>query len=366
MTQLATRDKGNGTSLTTAPTQSARRHENYTLKEVKEMAVDLAKSGMFFGVTSPEQAFVLLLLCQADGLHPIEAIRRYHVIKNRPAMRADAIQADFQADGGRIRWITSNAEVCEAQFTHPKYQTEPFTIRMEMRTFVENKVAMSYDRERKQWSLKDNWGNWPDAMLRARVASAGVRAIHPGVVVGVSSVDELEDIEAIERPRPAQIINAEFHAEAARAIAEVDTVVPGWGASIPDTRPYHLVATEGVASVNQSVAEAWGDFPSKPADLDAREVHKLIASKAVNLGHAVGPLPTKMSAGIAFVSKVYQSHRQWVRSELAELCREYADETRVALEGEAVKPEDVSQEPSDDGQGASDGDDDDLTGGVPI
>ena len=62
---------------------------------------------------------ILAMLCDAEGLHPMMAIRRYHIIEGRPTLRADAMQADFQRSGGRIRWEQSDAEVCRAVFVHP-------------------------------------------------------------------------------------------------------------------------------------------------------------------------------------------------------------------------------------------------------
>ena len=46
---------------------------------------------------------------------------------------------------------------------------------------------------------KDNWKNYPRAMLRARVVSEGIRTVFPGVVLGVYTPEEVQDI-----PNPPQ------------------------------------------------------------------------------------------------------------------------------------------------------------------
>jgi hypothetical protein len=51
------------------------------------MAVSVARSGLF-GVKTPDQAMALMLIAQAEGLHPAIAARDYHVINGRPAPRA--------------------------------------------------------------------------------------------------------------------------------------------------------------------------------------------------------------------------------------------------------------------------------------
>lgn len=50
---------------------------DYSLAEIEKMGQYVAKSGLF-GVNKPEQAIALLLLAQAEGLHPMEAVKKYH------------------------------------------------------------------------------------------------------------------------------------------------------------------------------------------------------------------------------------------------------------------------------------------------
>jgi hypothetical protein len=157
----------------------------YGVADIDAMAQQVAKSRMF-GMDA-SQAFTLMLLCQAKGLHPIQAVERYHVIQGRPAMKADAILADFQARGGVVDWRTSTDTECEAVFAHPscpKGFASRFTIA---------------DAKRAKLAGKDNWANYPAAMLRARVISQGVRACLPGVVSGIYTQEEVQDFA----PSPA-------------------------------------------------------------------------------------------------------------------------------------------------------------------
>ena len=66
--------------------------------DIEQMGVVAAKSNLF-GFKNPEEAMSLMILCQAEGMHPGIAMRDYHVIQGRPALKADAMLARFQQAG---------------------------------------------------------------------------------------------------------------------------------------------------------------------------------------------------------------------------------------------------------------------------
>ena len=156
------------------------------MSEMKELAHAVAASRMY-GMQSPEQALVLMSLCRSKGLDPIEAVERYHIIEGRPSMRADAMQSEFMRQGGRIKWLRSDAEVCSAVFMHPEFCPDGFEVAV---TFAElNASGVTAGK----YGIKDNWKKFPRQMLRARVISEGVRAVMPSVVVGVYTPEEVQD-----------------------------------------------------------------------------------------------------------------------------------------------------------------------------
>lgn len=151
------------------------------INELQTMATAACKSGLF-QMPSPEAALTLMLLCQAEGLHPIQAMRQYHIIKGRPAMRADAMQAAFQNAGGKIQWIERSDTKCSAEFSHPAGGTCVITWSIETA---------------KQAGLTGNptWQKFPRAMLSARVVSEGIRAVYPAVVCGLYTPEEVQDFD---------------------------------------------------------------------------------------------------------------------------------------------------------------------------
>lgn len=159
--------------------------------DIERMATAVAKSGLF-GIKTPEQGVALMLIAQAEGMHPAIAARDYHVIQGRPALKADAMLARFQSSGGKVVWkVYEDAEVT-GEFSHPQGGTVTITW-----TFAQaTKIGLTG---------KDNWRNYPRAMLRARVISEGIRTVYPGCVVGVYTPEEVEDFKDDKPVKPAKV-----------------------------------------------------------------------------------------------------------------------------------------------------------------
>jgi hypothetical protein len=144
----------------------------------------MAKSNLFG--KSPDQMIALMLIAQAEGIHPAMAAQEYDIIQGRPALKSQSALARFQAAGGRIIWTRRDNQACEAEFSHPQGGT----------------VAVSWTIERaKQMGLadKDNWRKQPGIMLQWRCVAEGVRACYPACLNRLYLVEEVMDFE----PAPA-------------------------------------------------------------------------------------------------------------------------------------------------------------------
>jgi hypothetical protein len=168
----------------------------FSVDDVTRMAESVARSGLFPGVSNPASAFSLMMLCQSEGLHPMQALKRYHIIEGRPTMRADAIQAEFQRSGGRIQWLRYDREEARAIFSHPQHAPDGVELAVTFDEF--HKTGMVTGK----YGLKDNWKHHPDSMLRARLISKGVRMVHPGIVSGVYTPEEASDFGGAEMVLP--------------------------------------------------------------------------------------------------------------------------------------------------------------------
>lgn len=192
----------------------------YSLEDLKTIADSLAKSGMF-GVRTSDQALSLMLLCEAEQMHPMMAVRRYHIIENKPSMRADTMQGEFQAKGGSILFHKRDATECsgtlfvngskvtpedvnrarsrykamkEGKSVDDLYMPGEVTIIRTMEDELRTKVACSWDKDKREWKTKHVWQQNPKAMLHARFISEGVRAIMPGIIAGIYTPEDIEDV----------------------------------------------------------------------------------------------------------------------------------------------------------------------------
>lgn len=146
---------------------------------VWKMAQSVAASGLF-GMKDPNQAMALMLIAQAEGMHPALAARDYHVIQGRPALKADAMLARFQAAGGKVEWKIYTDEIVSAVMSHPSGGAVTIQWTIEMAT-------------RAGLTKNPTWRQYPRQMLRARVISEGIRTVFPGVAVGVYTPEEVSD-----------------------------------------------------------------------------------------------------------------------------------------------------------------------------
>jgi hypothetical protein len=155
-------------------------------QDMQQMA-EVAAGSKMFGFKNSQEAMAIMLLCQAENLHPAVAMRDFHVIQGRPALKADAMLARFQQAGGKVEWKEYTDEKVTGVFSHPQGGT------LELSWTLAKAKAIGI-------ANKDNWRNYPRAMLRARVVSEGIRSVYPGCVVGVYTPEEVQDFT----PSPAK------------------------------------------------------------------------------------------------------------------------------------------------------------------
>ena len=159
------------------------------LSDMQTMAAALAQSGLF-GVKNTTQALALMLVAQAEGQHPATIAQDYDLIQGRAARKTHSVLARFQQAGGSVQWHELTDTKASATFSHP----QGGSLRMDW-TFDQAKKA--------GLTGKDNWKNYPRAMLRARCIAEGVRAVYPGAIGGMLVAEEARDM-APAAPQPQQ------------------------------------------------------------------------------------------------------------------------------------------------------------------
>jgi hypothetical protein len=160
------------------------------ISDIQQMA-EVAATSKMFGFKSPQEAMAIMLLCQAENLHPAVAMRDYHVIQGRPALKADAMLARFQQAGGSVNWKVYTDQEVTGVFSHPAGGS------LEVTWTISQAKSIGI-------ANKDNWRNYPRAMLRARVLSEGIRSVYPGCVVGVYTPEEVQDFNPSPSSEPSK------------------------------------------------------------------------------------------------------------------------------------------------------------------
>jgi hypothetical protein len=148
--------------------------------EVQGMADAIARSGLF-GMKTPEQALALMLVAQAEGQHPATITQEYDIIQGKAARKTHSVLARFQAAGGTVEWHELSEVIADATFSH--------------KAGGKLRMSWTFDQAKKAGlTNKDNWKNYPRAMLRARCIAEGVRAVYPAALGGMLVAEEAMDL----------------------------------------------------------------------------------------------------------------------------------------------------------------------------
>ena len=183
-------NNGNALVVPEQPQERALPAHVHSVVDLERMADYIVRSGLF-GMSKPEQAMGLLLLAQAEGVHPMTAIRDYDIIQGKPALKSQAMLARHQATGGKVRWQErSPSRVC-ATFSHPSGGE----VEVEWTIQMANAAGLT---------TKPTWKQYPRQMLSARVISEGVRMVNPGVLSGLYTPEEVGDFTTVEEPPAAK------------------------------------------------------------------------------------------------------------------------------------------------------------------
>jgi len=162
-------------------------------QDVQGMASAIARSGLF-GMKTPEQALALMLVAQAEGQHPATVTQDYDIIQGKAARKTHSVLARFQQMGGVVEWHELTDSVADATFSHKSGG------RLRMTWTIEQ-------AKRANLTNKDNWKNYPRAMLRARCIAEGIRAIYPAALGGMLVSEEAQDLPAGEKDMgPAEVV----------------------------------------------------------------------------------------------------------------------------------------------------------------
>ena len=157
------------------------------IDQVRVMAKS-ASASKLFSAKAEEQVFTLMLIAQAENIHPMKALMAYDIIQGQPALKASEALARYMDCGGKIKWIKSDDKSAKAEFTHPSSGTFEYEYTVK-------------DATDAGLINKDNWKKNLKAMLRARCTSAGIRMSYPRCLNNMYTADEVQDFDIIQQEK---------------------------------------------------------------------------------------------------------------------------------------------------------------------
>lgn len=191
----------------------------FAVSDMQTMAQAVAKSGLF-GMKTPEQALALMLVAQAEGQHPATITQDYDIIQGKACRKTHSVMARFQQMGGKVQWHELTDKVADATFSHPAGGS------LRLKWTIEQAKAANL-------TGKDNWKNYPRAMLRARCIAEGVRAVYPAAIGGMMVSEEAQDSPIAERNMgDAVVVVDEPQALPPYPQDRFDEMLPKWRALI--------------------------------------------------------------------------------------------------------------------------------------
>lgn len=209
------------TSVAVRPTES----EAFTVVDPMSEAVEqfastlhlaaaLVKSGFLpKAINTPEKAVAVMLAGKEMGIGPMLALRSINIIDGKPVVSADLQLARFKANGGRAMFTHLDAMHATLHLKHPNgdEHTESFTME---------------DAKAAGLTTKQNWRQFPKAMLRSRVITAGLKSIGYEPTCGIYDPDEADHFAPAPRPTLPD-------AQPTATVTEEPATTGGEGADVP-------------------------------------------------------------------------------------------------------------------------------------
>lgn len=162
----------------------------HSIDEVKTLARMLSESSLVPGPlrNKPADVATIVLHGASLGIDAMASLRQIHIIDGKPVLAADLIVGLILRSGAAVHFT-----LVQSTATVATYETQrrgsPMPVRMSF-TIEQARAA--------NLTGKGNWKNYPDAMLRARAASALGRAVYPDVCGNLYDPDELEPTPIVD------------------------------------------------------------------------------------------------------------------------------------------------------------------------
>jgi hypothetical protein len=144
----------------------------------------------------PQDALMVIMAGRELGLAPMQSLRMIAIIKGKTTLTADATVALVRRQPDCVEWRLVESTAQRATYTtRRKGDTEPTTLTWTIE-----------QAQRAGLANGQGWRLYPEAMLRARCASALARIVYPDLVAGIYDPDELAQPLDVPAPVVAPVV----------------------------------------------------------------------------------------------------------------------------------------------------------------
>jgi hypothetical protein len=155
-------------------------HENASLPDVFRLAEMLVPTGMLPDtIKTAGQCVAIILAGRELAMPPMRALRSLVLVKGKVVESADSQLSRFKTDGGRAVFERLDEHGAMLHLRHPNGDQHTETFTME-------------DAKKAGLAGKGTWQQFPKAMLRSRVITAGLKSIGWEGGVGAYDPDEAQ------------------------------------------------------------------------------------------------------------------------------------------------------------------------------
>lgn len=177
----------------------------------------------------PEAVVAAILQGHELGLEPMASLNKIHVVDGRPTLAAELMRALVQRAGHEI-WLEEASSTKVTMGGRRRGEEHPTRI-----TWTID------DAKRARLDQKNNWRQYPRAMLTARATGELCRLLFADVLAGISyTIEEVRD---------------GFELDEETALAEVDAAVDAIGAAPEDVPPAPAPTTTRTATRSATSSE---------------------------------------------------------------------------------------------------------------
>jgi len=155
---------------------------DFTFAQLDYVADMIARSSFFPKIKNKADAFALVMLCHADGRHPLSAVREFHFYLGEPTLKAEAALARFFDRGGEMR-----VDHCDITGFKGEFKSKGIP------TWIPVEFGPK-DAELAGLLGKDNYKHYAPDMYWARGVTRGIRRSDPGAMLGYRTTEEADDI----------------------------------------------------------------------------------------------------------------------------------------------------------------------------